>query len=60
VWRALYREEALRNQVMTDPHSPAMYRTNGIVRNHDAWYAAFDVKPGDALFLPPEKRVRIW
>lgn len=60
VWRALYRDEALRNQVMTDPHSPAMYRTNGIVRNHDAWYTAFDVKPGDALFLPPEKRVRIW
>ena len=60
VWRSLYRDEALRNQVMTDPHSPAMFRTNGIVRNHDAWYTAFDVKPGDALFLPPEKRVRIW
>jgi predicted metalloendopeptidase len=60
VWRSLARDEALRNQVMTDPHSPAMYRTNGIVRNHDAWYAAFDVKEGDPLFLPPEKRVRIW
>ena len=60
VWRSLYKEEALRNQVMTDPHSPAMYRTNGIVRNHDAWYQAFDVKQGDALFLPPEKRVKIW
>jgi predicted metalloendopeptidase len=60
VWRSLYRDEALRNQVMTDPHSPAMYRTNGIVRNHDAWYAAFGVKEGDGLFLPPEKRVKIW
>jgi len=60
VWRSLYRDEALKNQVMTDPHSPTMYRTNGIVRNVDAWYTAFDVKPGDALFLPPEKRVKIW
>jgi putative endopeptidase len=60
VWRSLARDEALRNQVMTDPHSPAQYRTNGIVRNHDAWYAAFDVKEGDPLFLAPEKRVKIW
>jgi predicted metalloendopeptidase len=60
VWRSLYRDQALRNQVLTDPHSPAMYRVNGVVRNHDAWYTAFDVKPGDALFLPPEKRVKIW
>jgi putative endopeptidase len=60
VWRSLSRDEALRNQVMTDPHSPTQYRTNGIVRNLDAWYAAFNVKPGDALFLAPEKRVRIW
>ncbi len=60
VWRSLARDEALRNQVMTDPHSPGQYRTNGIVRNHDAWYAAFDVKQGDALFLAPEKRVKIW
>jgi predicted metalloendopeptidase len=60
VWRSLYRDEALRNQVLTDPHSPAMYRTNGIVRNHDVWYQAFDVKQGDALFIAPEKRVKIW
>jgi putative endopeptidase len=60
VWRTLYRDEALRNQVLTDPHSPAMYRVNGVVRNHDAWYTAFDVKPGDALYLPPDKRVKIW
>lgn len=60
VWRSLYRDQALRNQVMTDPHSPAMYRVNGVVRNHDAWYTAFDIKEGDPLYLPPEKRVKIW
>ena len=51
---------ALRNQVMANPHSPSMYRVNGVVRNMDAWYAAFDVKERDALYLPPEKRVKIW
>ncbi|WP_394835638.1 peptidase M13 [Pendulispora rubella] len=60
VWRALYRDQALRNQVLTDPHSPATYRVNGVVRNLDAWYKAFDVKSDDALYLPPEKRVKIW
>jgi putative endopeptidase len=60
VWRALIREEKLRNQVMTDPHSPAEYRVNGTVRNQDAWYEAFGVKPGDKLYLPPEARVHIW
>jgi putative endopeptidase len=60
VWRTVIRDQALRNQVMTDPHSPAIYRVNGVVRNVDAWYAAFDVKPTDALFLAPERRVRIW
>jgi putative endopeptidase len=60
VWRSLYRDEALRNQVLTDPHSPAMYRVNGVVRNLDAWYTAFGVKEGDELFLPVDKRVKIW
>ncbi len=60
VWRTLYRDQALRNQVLTDPHSPAMYRVNGVVRNLDAWYRAFDVKEGDALYLPPDARVKIW
>ena len=60
VWRTVIRDQALRNQVLTDPHSPAIYRVNGVVRNVDAWYTAFGVKEGDALFLPPEKRVRIW
>ena len=60
VWRTLFREQRLRNQVMTGPHSPAEFRVNGVVRNIDAWYDAFDVKPGDKLYLPPEQRVRIW
>jgi predicted metalloendopeptidase len=60
VWRSLYRDEALRNQVLSDPHSPAMYRVNGVVRNVDDWYTAFGVKEGDALYLAPDKRVKIW
>jgi putative endopeptidase len=59
-WRELIREEALRNQVMTDPHSPAQFRVNGVVRNVDAWYPAFNIKPGDRLYLSPEERVHIW
>ena len=59
-WQSKAREGALRQQLITDPHSPAKYRTNGVVRNVDAWYAAFDVKPGDALYLPPDQRVHIW
>jgi len=55
-----YTQDYLRKQVSTDPHSPKKFRVNGVVRNIDAWYAAFDVKPGDALYLPPEERVRIW
>ena len=60
VWRELNRDEALRNQVMTDPHSPGENRVNGVVRNVDAWYAAFQVQPSDKLYLAPEKRVKIW
>ncbi|AFL90408.1 endothelin-converting enzyme [Terriglobus roseus DSM 18391] len=53
------REAALRSQVLGDPHSPGMFRA-ATVRNVDGWYKAFDVKPGDALYLAPEKRVHIW
>jgi putative endopeptidase len=59
-WRTLSRDERLRNQVLTDPHSPAQFRVNGVVRNVDAWYTAFNVKPGDKLYLPPDQRVHIW
>jgi putative endopeptidase len=58
--KQLQREQALRNQVMTGPHSPARYRINGPARNMDAWYEAFNVQPEDALYLPPEERVTIW
>jgi putative endopeptidase len=59
-WREKARDEALRNQVMADPHSPAKFRCNGTVRNMDAWYTAFDVQPDDALFLADDQRVEIW
>jgi putative endopeptidase len=60
VWRSKYRDEALRNQVMSDVHSPAKFRVNGQLPNIDAWYIAFGVKPGDKLYMPPDQRVRIW
>jgi len=59
-WRNNVRENALRQQVLTDPHSPPEFRVNGVVRNVDAWYRAFNVQPGDRLYLPPDQRVHIW
>lgn len=58
-WRAKVRETALRRQIQTNEHAPAQYRGE-TVRNLDAWYAAFDVKPGDALYLTPDKRTPVW
>ena len=58
-WRSKTREAALRQQIITDCHAPVEYRVN-TVRNTDAWYSAFDVKPGEPLYLPSEDRVRIW
>jgi predicted metalloendopeptidase len=60
VWREKYREGSLREIVMSDVHSPARFRVNGPLPNIDAWYVAFDVKPGDKMYLMPEERVRIW
>jgi endothelin-converting enzyme/putative endopeptidase len=60
VWRAIQRDDALRNQMLTDPHSPAAARGSIPERNMDAWYAAFGVMPGDAQYIAPENRVRIW
>ena len=51
--------EALRQAIITDGHAPPEYRSD-TVRNLDAWYAAFKVKPGDALYLAPADRVRVW
>lgn len=60
VWRSTQREDNYRNRLRTDSHSPEEYRVNGVVRNLDEWYEAFGVKPGDAMYIPPEERVRIW
>ena len=60
VWRSQQREGSNRQRLRTDSHSPEEFRTNGVVRQMDAWYKAFNVQPGDALYLPPEERVRIW
>jgi len=59
-WETKQREGSLRSQLLSNPHSPAAYRVNGVVRNLDAWYKAFNVQPGDKLYLPPEQRVHIW
>lgn len=60
VWAEKMREEALRNQIASDPHSPALFRINGTVRNIPEFYEAFNIKPTDSLYLAPEKRVKIW
>ncbi|MGH6784410.1 MAG: M13 family metallopeptidase, partial [Sphingomicrobium sp.] len=59
VWRRNYREENLRQRLLTDPHAPSKQRV-WVVRNFDGWYKAFDVQPGQSLYLTPEQRVRIW
>jgi predicted metalloendopeptidase len=59
IWRGKYREPALRNRILADGHSPAEYRAS-TVRNLDAWYRAFEVKPGRRLYLAPADRVRVW
>jgi len=58
-WRSKYREPALRQRIITDGHSPSQYRAV-TVRNLDPWYEAFDVKPGESLYLAPDNRVRVW
>ena len=60
VWQAKGRDEEVVRRLATDPHSPNEFRCNGVVRNIDAFYDAFEVTPSDALYLAPEERVRIW
>ena len=60
IWRRLYRDDELRNRLVTDPHSPSRYRVNGIVQNMPEFYEAFGVKEGDGHFLKEEERVKIW
>jgi putative endopeptidase len=59
-WRAKSRDDAVRQQLVSDPHAPEQYRVNGVVRNMDAWYEVFGIAPGDALYLRSDERVRIW
>ena len=60
VWQAKGRDEEMVRRLATDPHSPNEFRCNGVLRNVDEFYGAFDVVPGDALYLAAEERVRIW
>ena len=60
VWRITFRDEALRQQLMTGPHSPGKYRVIGVLSNMPEFYEAFDVSPGDEMYREEEKRVRIW
>ncbi len=60
VWRTMMRDDALRQYIMTDSHSPGMVRAFAPLRNIDAWYEAFGVKEGDRNYVKPEDRVRIW
>ena len=60
IWRSKMRDEALKNQVKTDPHSPGMYRAYVPLLNLDTFYKTFDIKQGDGMFVEPSKRVKIW
>ncbi|MFZ0490265.1 MAG: M13 family metallopeptidase [Salegentibacter sp.] len=60
VWRTKMRDEALKTRIKTDPHSPGMYRAYVPLQNIDAFYTAFDIEPGDKMFVKPGERVRIW
>lgn len=60
VWKSKYRDNAIRAQILSDPHSPPHFRAVGATRNVDAWYDAFDVKPGAKYYLAPDQRVHLW
>ena len=60
VWRTKSRDAEAIRRLATDPHSPPEFRCNGVIRNMDAFYEAFDVGEDDELYLEPERRVRIW
>jgi putative endopeptidase len=59
-WREKSTDAAIRQQIVSDSHAPDQYRVNGVLRNMDTWYKAFNVKPSDKLYLSPKNRVRIW
>jgi putative endopeptidase len=59
-WARKYRDDEMRKRLLIDPHSPSEYRTNAVVMNVPAFFAAFDIKPGDKMYRAPEQRVTIW
>jgi len=59
-WRGKVTDDFVKRQVVSDPHSPRQFRVNGVVRNIDAWYDVFKVKPDDKLYVAPQQRARIW
>jgi putative endopeptidase len=59
-WRGKVTDDYVRQQVVSDPHSPRQFRVNGVVRNLDAWYREFNVTPEEKLYLAPTNRVRVW
>lgn len=60
VWRGNILPQEAAQRILTDPHSPGMYRVNGVVQNMDAWYKAFDVKPGENMYKPEDQRIKVW
>ena len=60
IWRTKYRDEALRSQINTNPHSPGMYRANAPLRNLNAFYTVFNIQENDSMYIAPEDRVYIW
>lgn len=60
VWRTKARSEEAIRRLAVDPHSPPEFRCNAVVRNIDSFHEAFEVRPGDTLYLEPEQRVKIW
>jgi putative endopeptidase len=59
-WRGKVKDDYVRRQVVSDPHSPRQFRVNGVMRNVDTWYDTFKVKPDEKMFVDPKDRVRIW
>jgi len=60
VWRSSQRPETAAQRILTDPHSPEQFRANAPITNIDAWYAAFNIQPGDKMYKKPEDRIRVW
>jgi putative endopeptidase len=60
IWRSNTVPETAAQLILTDPHSPGMHRCNGPIVNMDAWYAAFNIQPGNKMYVAPDKRIKIW